>query len=154
MASARSSSFARVRRNGGSIHDGSATSASPPVRAWAGRSSLRRVPAIPLADPIDRVSSRPDYLALVYGAGRARPGESLNTFPPTFLVSAAADLGPSIGNAQLFLELTKAGAVAEIHVYQKGRHGFGSGLGSPEFAEWMRALEHFLIIGGFLEAGS
>ena len=106
------------------------------------------------ADPIDRVSSRPDYLALVYGAGRARPGESLNTFPPTFLVSAAADLGPSIGNAQLFLELTKAGAVAEIHVYQKGRHGFGSGLGSPEFAEWMRALEHFLIIGGFLKAGS
>jgi len=102
------------------------------------------------ADPVDRVKSRPDYLALVYGAGRPTPGESLKDFPPTFLVSAAGDQGPSLGNAQLFIDLTKAGAVAEIHVYQKGRHGFGSGFGSPEFAEWMPALKHFLDLGGFL----
>ena len=102
------------------------------------------------ADPIDRVSSKPDYLALVYGAGRATPSESLKDFPPTFLVSAAGDQGPSLGNAQLFMDLTRAGAVAEIHVYQKGRHGFGSGFGSPEFAEWMPALKHFLELGGFL----
>jgi endo-1,4-beta-xylanase len=106
------------------------------------------------ADPIDRVSSRPDYLALVYGAGRPTPGESLRAFPPTFLVSAAADQGPSLGNAQLFIDLTKAGAVAEIHVYQRGRHGFGSGHGSPEFRDWMPRLHHFLEIGGFLSAGS
>ena len=102
------------------------------------------------ADPVDRVSSRPDYLALVYGAGRPTPGESLKDFPPTFLVSAAGDQGPSLGNAQLFIDLTKAGAVAEIHVYQKGRHGFGSGFGSAEFSEWMPALKHFLDLGGFL----
>jgi len=102
------------------------------------------------ADPIDRVSSRPDYLALVYGPGRATAGESLKGFPPTFLVSAAGDTGPSLGNAQLFMDLTRAGAVAEIHVYQKGRHGFGSGLGSPEFEGWMPALEHFLRQDGFL----
>jgi endo-1,4-beta-xylanase len=101
-------------------------------------------------DPVERVSSRPDYLALVYGAGRATPGESLAEFPPTFLVSAAADRGPSIGNAQLFVDLTKAGATAELHIYQKGRHGFGSGFGSPEFDTWMPALKHFLEIGGFL----
>jgi len=105
-------------------------------------------------DPIDRVSSRPDYLALVYGAGRPTPGESLKNFPPTFLISAAADQGPSVGNAQLFIELTKAGAVAEVHVYQRGRHGFGSGFGSPEFDDWMPRLQHFLKIGGFLQAGS
>lgn len=102
------------------------------------------------ADPVARVSSRPDYLALVYGAGRAAPGESLAGFPPTFLVSAAADRGPSLGNAQLFADLTRAGAVAEIHVYQKGRHGFGSGFASPEFGGWMDALEHFLRLGAFL----
>jgi endo-1,4-beta-xylanase len=102
-------------------------------------------------DPIDRVSSRPDYLALVYGAGRPTATESLKDFPPTFLVSAAGDQGPSVGNAQLFIDLTKAGATAEIHLYQKGRHGFGSGYGSPEFAEWMPALKHFLEIGGFLK---
>jgi endo-1,4-beta-xylanase len=102
------------------------------------------------ADPVERVSSKPDYLALVYGAGRATPGENLKEFPPTFLVSAAGDQGPSIGNAQLFMDLTRAGTVAEIHVYQKGRHGFGSGFGSPEFGDWMPALKHFLEIGGLL----
>jgi endo-1,4-beta-xylanase len=103
-------------------------------------------------DPVDRVSSRPDYLALVYGPGpgRGAAGESLKDFPPTFLVSAAGDSGPSIGNAQLFADLTRAGAVAEIHVYQKGRHGFGTGAGSPEFSGWMPLLKHFLELDGFL----
>jgi acetyl esterase/lipase len=101
-------------------------------------------------DPIDRLSSRPDYLVLVYGVGRATPGESLKSFPPTFLVSAAADTGAAMGNAQLFMDLTRAGATAEIHVYQKGRHGFGSGFGSPEFSDWMGRLELFLKLDGFL----
>jgi formylglycine-generating enzyme required for sulfatase activity len=104
------------------------------------------------ADPIERVSSRPDYVALVYGAGQATPGESLKAFPPTFLLSAAADQGPSLANAQLLSELTKAGAVAELHVYQRGRHGFGSGFASPEFGDWMPTLQHFLRVAGFLPA--
>lgn len=104
------------------------------------------------ADPLDRVSSRPDYVALVYGAGRATPSESLKDFPPTFLLSAARDQGPSLANAELFAELTKAGAIAELHVYQRGRHGFGSGYRSPEFGDWMPTLEHFLRIGGLLPA--
>jgi formylglycine-generating enzyme required for sulfatase activity/acetyl esterase/lipase len=103
-------------------------------------------------DPVERVSSRPDFAALIYGAGRATPGESLAAYPPTFLLSAAGDRGPSLANAQLFADLTRAGAVAEIHVYQRGRHGFGSGFGSPEFEDWMPRLEHFLRIGGFLPA--
>ncbi len=102
------------------------------------------------ADPIARVSSRPDYLVLVYGPGRPRPDEPLADFPPTFLVSAAADRGPSIGNAELFLGLVRAGATAELHVYQKGRHGFGTGFGSPEFGTWMNDLRRFLTLGGFL----
>jgi len=105
------------------------------------------------ADPLDRLSSRPDYLALVYGPGRAQPGESLKNFPPTFLLAAALDTGTSLGSAQLFMDLTRAGATAEIHVYQKGRHGFGSGFASPNFSDWMPRLEHFLKQGGFLPEG-
>ncbi len=101
-------------------------------------------------DPIDRASSRPNYAALIYGAGHATPSESLKDFPPMFLVSAAADRGPSLANAQLFMDLTQAGAIAEIHVYQGGRHGFGSGYGSPEFGSWMPSLAHFLRVGGLL----
>jgi formylglycine-generating enzyme required for sulfatase activity/acetyl esterase/lipase len=102
------------------------------------------------ADAIERVSSRPDYLALIYGPGRTTPSESLKDYPPTFLLSAAADQAPSLANAQLFMDLTKAGAIAELHVYQRGRHGFGTGVGSSEFADWMPRLKGFLSIGGFL----
>lgn len=103
-------------------------------------------------DPIDRFTSRPDYLALVYGPGAPAEGEQLKDFPPTFLVSASGDRQPSLGNAQLFMDLTRAGAVAEVHVFQKGRHGFGSGYGSPQFGGWMDALKSFLTVDGFLPA--
>lgn len=102
------------------------------------------------ADAVSRMSSRPDYLVLVYGPGRATPEEPLKDFPPTFLVSAAGDRAPSLGNAQLFMDLTRAGATAELLIYQKGRHGFGSGFASPEFGDWMPRLRRFLALGGFL----
>jgi endo-1,4-beta-xylanase len=105
------------------------------------------------ADPLDRVSSRPDFLVLVYGAGRATAGEQLKNFPPTFLVAAAADRGSSNGSAQLFIDLNHAGAVVELHLYQKGRHGFGAAYRDPEFSPWMPALRHFLQLDGFLPKG-
>jgi acetyl esterase/lipase len=112
------------------------------------------VPGDPKAeDPINRVSSRPDYLGLVYGPGKATPGESLKDFPPTFLLAAEFDKGASLGSAQLFMDLTKAGAIAEIHIYQQGRHGFGTGYGSGNFSDWMPRLQHFLQYGGFLPGG-
>jgi endo-1,4-beta-xylanase len=106
------------------------------------------------ADPLDRVSSRPDYLVLVYGPGRAKPGGQLKDFPPTFLLAAAADRSNANGSAQLFIEMNRAGAVAELHLYQKGRHGFGAAYRSPEFSPWMPELRHFLQMDGFLPAGN
>ena len=105
------------------------------------------------ADPLDRVSSRADFLVLVYGPGRASPGEQLKNFPPTFLLSAAADRNNANGSAQLFIDMNRAGAVAELHLYQKGRHGFGAAYKSPEFGGWMAELRHFLQQGGFLPKG-
>ena len=105
------------------------------------------------SDPIDRFSSRPDYLGLVYGPGRPTPGESLKDFPPTFLLAAARDMGASMGSAQLFMDLNRAGATAEIHIYQKGHHGFGDGYGSGTFSDWMPRLQHFLRQGGFIPGG-
>jgi acetyl esterase/lipase len=104
------------------------------------------------ADPIDRFDATPNYLLLAYSVGRPAANESLKDFPPTFMVSAQGDRGPSMANAQFFMDLTKAGAVAEVHVFQKGRHGFGSGFGSPEFSDWMPRLRGFLKLDGFLPA--
>lgn len=105
-------------------------------------------------DPIAHFSSKPSYLAFVYGAaGRAMPGENLKEYPPTFMVASQADQGQSLPAAQFFIDLTKAGAVAELHLYEKGHHGFGSGFGAPEFEDWMPRLEHFLKMTGFLPEG-
>jgi len=103
------------------------------------------------ADPVERLDSKPNFLLMVYGPGRATPTERLKDFPPTFLLSAAADIGAANGTAQLFLDINKAGGVAELHIYQKGRHGFGAATTSPEFSPWMDALHHFLKLDGFFE---
>jgi hypothetical protein len=45
---------------------------------------------VPLAaDPVDRLDSKPNFLRLVYGPGRASATEKLKEFPPTFLLSDA-----------------------------------------------------------------
>ncbi|MBS1831270.1 MAG: alpha/beta hydrolase [Acidobacteria bacterium] len=119
-------------------------------------SSLARItaaasgPGDPSAkDPVDRVDSKPCALVMVYSAGRATPGEDLKNFPPTYLLAAAWDRGAANGSANLFLEMNKAGAVAELHLYQRGRHGFGGAYTSPEYGPWMDSLKHFLNLNGF-----
>jgi acetyl esterase/lipase len=100
-------------------------------------------------DPVDRLNSKPHTLLMVYSAGRATPGEDLKSFPPTFLLAAAFDRGAANGSAQLFLDMNRAGGVAELHLYQRGRHGFGAATTSPEFSPWMDQLKHFLNLNGF-----
>ena len=103
------------------------------------------------ADPVDRFDAKPNHLVMVYSAGRALPNENLKNFPPTFLLAAAHDKGAANGSAQLFLEMNKAGTVVELHLYQKGRHGFGAATTSPEYGPWMDGLKHFLKQGGFFQ---
>jgi acetyl esterase/lipase len=102
-------------------------------------------------DPVDRYDSKANLLLMVYGPGRPAPTEKLKEFPPTFLLAAAADAGAANGSAQFFMELNKAGAVAELHLYQRGRHGFGAATSSPEFGPWMDQLNHFLKLNHFFE---
>jgi acetyl esterase/lipase len=115
-------------------------------------------------DSINRMSSRPDFLVLVYPvisfttpfthAGSKRnllgenPDESLvenlsnekqvtKETPPTFLVHTTEDTGVPPENSVLFyLALRKAGVPAEMHIYEKGRHGLGLGPNDPAFATW------------------
>lgn len=117
--------------------------------------AAKALPADPAAaDPVSRVSGRPDYLVMVYSGGRATPGEDLKKFPPTYLLTAAWDRGAARGTLDLFQQMQAAGTVAELHVFQKGRHGFGAGNGSPEYSLWMDTLRHFLVQGGFLPKGN
>jgi acetyl esterase/lipase len=109
------------------------------------------------ADPIERVSSRPDRMILVYpviaiateyGHTGSRDNllgknadkalvESLSNetqvtkdTPPTFLAQTNADTAVPAENALLFtLALRKNKVPVELHVFEKGVHGLGLGSG-------------------------
>jgi acetyl esterase/lipase len=57
--------------------------------------------------------------------------------PPTFLVHTNEDTGVPPENSVLFyLSLRGAGVPAEMHIYEKGKHGLGLGPNDPAFATW------------------
>jgi acetyl esterase/lipase len=96
----------------------------------------------------DDVSARPDFVAPIYG-GHA-PGPVPETAPPLFAVVAADDglcRRTCMQTAQAWIN---AGRPAELHVYEKGGHGFGARkLGMPVDG-WMDRLADWMQSGGFL----
>jgi dipeptidyl aminopeptidase/acylaminoacyl peptidase len=72
--------------------------------------------------------------------------------PPTFLVHTDEDRGVPAENSVLFyLALRRAGVPAEIHIYQKGRHGLGMAPEDPVFSSWAARLRDWLQVQGVLE---
>jgi acetyl esterase/lipase len=99
------------------------------------------------ADPIDRQGSKPSFFALLYPAIPKSMPVSKET-PPAFLACGENDRqNISQGLPELYLELKKAGASAELHVFTKTGHGFGVRATSKgpasewpdRFYEWMQA---------------
>ena len=126
-------------------------------------------------DSIERQSSRPDFAVLVYPvismskpimhAGSrnnligATPDDALAKLysnelqvtketPPTFLIHATDEKSFPVENSLLFYQALKDNNVpAELHVYPKGGHGFGLGVGkgyletwTDRLVDWMRSL--------------
>jgi acetyl esterase/lipase len=135
------------------------------------------------ADALERLSSRPDFVVLMYpvitfdkahrheGSMRNLLGpdptpemmEKLSNekqvtreTPPTFLVHTGADKGVPVENSVMFYEaLRKAGVPAELHVFQRGDHGFALGgtRGKPKdpvLAVWPGLCANWLRVNGFL----
>jgi endo-1,4-beta-xylanase len=84
------------------------------------------------ADPIERVSSRPDFNVLIYpfyrpGAQNAN-AEPLfpvpNNAPPVFMVCADDDRSHVEPTVKFYLELEAKHVPAEMHIYAYGNHGF------------------------------
>jgi acetyl esterase/lipase len=130
------------------------------------------------ADPIDHISSRPDFVILGYPvitfeAPYAHAGsvknllgdnpdpqlthELSNQFhvtpqaPPTFLFTTSEDTEvPPENSVNFYLALHKAGVPAEMHVFEKGPHGVGLDLGDPTLDEWPVLLANWLRERGLL----
>jgi len=97
------------------------------------------------AEPLERLSSRPDFQALIY-PGTSSLFSAEKGMPPLFIACGYGDR-PDIseGMASLYLKYKAAGVKAELHVYSNAGHGFGYKPGThtaagrwPErFTEWL-----------------
>jgi endo-1,4-beta-xylanase len=105
------------------------------------------------SDPIERVSSRPSFFALIYPGGLQRvetwAAISAEATPPAFLLCAADDRMPE-QLAQFFVRLRKAGVNAELHVFNKGGHGFGVRQRPLAVTNWPDRFVEWLADRGFL----
>lgn len=91
--------------------------------------------------------SRPDFAAVIYGAG-PRPPTPAPDAPPLFIAVAADDSGAADSIA-LFSAWRRADRPAELHVFQTGGHGFRNfGGGADHF---MDRLEEWLRVNGWLK---
>jgi acetyl esterase/lipase len=97
------------------------------------------------SDPIDRLSARPDFQALIYPAIPKEMALSKET-PPAFLACGENDRqNISQGLPELYLAMKKAGASAELHVYASVGHGFGlRPTATGAVAGWVTRFEEWL----------
>jgi len=130
-------------------------------------------------DPIERVSSRPDYMVLGYpwiGAISSDTShlsycklfnvmdqcEALRTAyspdlfvtkdtPPAFIYHTFTDQTVPVEQGLRFYEaLVKAGVTSEMHIFANGPHGTGLGKGDPALGQWPGLLENWLRAQGLL----
>jgi acetyl esterase/lipase len=118
----------------------------------AARVTLVNDPGQPeAADPVDRVSSRPDFVVMVYaGWAKLDMSQVPKDAPPTFLTSAGIDDAfHARQTVEFYSALFEAKIPVELHIYGHGGHagGIGARNGIPfgtwqnRFVEWARDLE-------------
>ena len=72
--------------------------------------------------------------------------------PPTFLVHTAEDASVAVENSLLLYgALRRAGVPVEMHLYEKGPHGFGTAAGLGPTSEWPQRLEERMRFHGWLD---
>jgi acetyl esterase/lipase len=130
------------------------------------------------SDPIERFSSRPDFLILGYpvisfdpavthaGSLRNLLGENpdpklvenlsndlqvTGQTPPTFIFHTTNDAGVPVENSvRFYLALRKAKVPAEMHLFENGPHGVGMALSDPSLSVWPNLLMNWLRGRGLL----
>ena len=146
-------------------------SAGGHLAALAGTQFVAGDPSAP--DPVERVSSRPDYLVLGYpwlgaisldtshlnycklynlmeqcaalDAAHSPVRFVSKQMPPTFIYHTYTDQTVPVEQSIAFFEaLNKAGVPAEFHVFADGKHGSGWGKGDAALDQWADLLEAWL----------
>ncbi len=106
-------------------------------------------------------SHKPDFLLLIYAYRIYDPmtkalRKEINLdhgLPPTFLAQMGDDKGSlPQGTALLYLELINRNIPAEIHVYERGGHGFGMRArpNAPGTSDWTHRATEWLQVRGYV----
>ena len=103
------------------------------------------------ADRFDDVSFRPDFAAPIYSGGIPEGAVIGPDCPPFFMVIAHDDRDRSLGVAELYVALKKAGVSAELHIYESGGHGYGLRRSELPVTSWPDRMEDWLRRLNFLE---
>ncbi len=130
-------------------------------------------------DPVERAGCRPDFAILIYpvivfdkpythkGSQRNLLGDKADDpamieelsnerrvtgkTPPTFLMDTTTDKAvPPENSIDFYLALRKAGVPAELHIYEKGPHGFRLAPRDPVLSSWPDRLAAWLGVRGIL----
>ena len=95
---------------------------------------------------------RPNFAVVMYGAALGEE-EPTRGAPPLFIGAAQDDPQlPAINSVELFRKWTRAGAAAELHVYEKGGHGFGFRPHGSTSDGWPVAFRAWLRSHGYLSS--
>ena len=71
--------------------------------------------------------------------------------PPTFLVHAGDDKEVLPENSVLFyVGMRRMGVPGELHIYEKGGHGFGLAPDDPVLSSWTRRCADWMLRRGLL----
>jgi endo-1,4-beta-xylanase len=95
-------------------------------------------------DPIERMSSRPDFAVVVYPGFRPGTITVPKDAPQTFLVCADDDRSHVVTTVNLYLDLEKQGVSSEMHIYASGAHGFGMRPSQLPVASWPDRLREWM----------
>ena len=96
-------------------------------------------------------ASRPDFVAMLYGGLRTPvPADA----PPAFIAGTADDEYLPNDAIQLYSAWRQAGVAAELHVYERGGHGFGLKRQGTTSDHWLDALTWWMQARGLMAPGS
>jgi len=96
-------------------------------------------------DPIDRVSSRPDFAAAIYPGFKPGSITVPKDAPPTFLMCTDQDRAHVVTTVNLYLDLEKQGVPSEMHIYASGPHGVGMRPSPLPVATWPDRFHDWLL---------
>lgn len=106
------------------------------------------------ADPVDRVTCRPDFQIVVYPGPVGLPLDGLPAdTPPAFYICAVDDRGPARAIDDMLTKFRYAGVPIEVHIYARGGHAFNMGLRSKlkTFQHWPDRLADWMADNSILD---